>query len=57
MTSTQLKDWGKALATAGCFLTVWRYDRSYMSEAGNQEAFREIASLAASQPRRSCARP
>jgi hypothetical protein len=57
MTSKQLQDWGKALATYGCFLTMWRYDESYMSEAGNQDAFREIASLVASQPRRSCARP
>jgi hypothetical protein len=57
MTPTQLQNWGKALATYGCFLTMWRYDGTYMSEASNQDAFREIASLVASQPRRSCTRP
>jgi hypothetical protein len=40
-------------SSPGCFLTVCRYDGTYMSEAGNQEAFREMASLVASQPRRS----
>ena len=57
MTPTQLREWGKALATDGCFLTMWRYDEAYMSEAANQDAFREVASVVASQPRRSCARP
>jgi hypothetical protein len=36
---------------------MWEYDEAYMSEAANQDAFREIASLVASQPPRSCARP
>jgi hypothetical protein len=57
MTPTQVRDFGRALATYGCFLMMWRYDGAYMSEPANQDAFREIASLVASQPRRSCARP
>jgi hypothetical protein len=57
MTPTQVRDFGRALATDGCFLMMWEYDEPYMSDAGNQAAFREIASLVASQPRRSCARP
>ena len=36
---------------------MWQYDAAYMSKAANQDAFREIASLVASQPQRSCARP
>jgi hypothetical protein len=57
MTPTQVRDFGRALATDGCFLMMWEYDEAYMSEAANQDAFREIASLVASQPQRSCARP
>jgi hypothetical protein len=57
MTPTQVRDFGRALATDGCFLMMWEYDAAYMSEAANQDAFREIASLVASQPQRSCARP
>jgi hypothetical protein len=57
MTPTQVRDFGRALATYGCFLMMWQYDETYMSDAANQDAFREIASLVASQPRRSCARP
>ena len=57
MTPTQVRDFGRALATDGCFLMMWEYDAAYMSEAANQDAFRELAALVASQPRRSCARP
>ena len=57
MTADQVRTWGKALAPYACFMMMWQYDGTYMSEAGNQDAFREIASLVASQPRRSCARP
>jgi hypothetical protein len=57
MTPTQVRDFGRALAADGCFLMMWQYDEAYMSEAGNQDAFREIASLVASESRRSCARP
>jgi hypothetical protein len=57
MTADQVRTWGKALVPYACFMMMWQYDGTYMSEAGNQDAFREIASLVASQPRRSCARP
>jgi hypothetical protein len=57
MTPTQVRDFGRAVATDGCFLMMWEYDEAYMSEPANQDAFREIASLVASQPPRSCARP
>jgi hypothetical protein len=38
-------------------MMMWQYDGTYMSEAANQLAFKDVAALAASQPRRSCARP
>jgi hypothetical protein len=57
MTADQVRTWSKELVPYACFIMMWQYDATYMSEAGNQDAFREIASLVASQPRRSCARP
>jgi hypothetical protein len=57
MTADQVRTWSKELVPYACFMMIWQYDATYMSEAGNQDAFREIASLVASQPRRSCARP
>jgi hypothetical protein len=52
-----VRDFGRALVTDLCFLMMWEYDEAYVSEAANQDAFRELASLVASQPGRSCARP
>jgi hypothetical protein len=57
MTADQVRTWGKALVPYACFMMMWQYNETYMSEASNQDAFREIASLVASQPPRSCARP
>jgi hypothetical protein len=57
MTPDQLRNWGRALTPYGCVMLLWRYDRAYMSKLANQDAFREIAALAASKPRRSCRRP
>lgn len=57
MTPDQIRDWGKALAPYGCYLMLWRYDREYMSDPANQEAFNDIASQVASMPSRSCRRP
>jgi hypothetical protein len=57
MTTDQLRTWGKALTTYGCFMLLWRYDGTYMSKSSNQDAFRELATLAASKPRPSCRRP
>lgn len=57
MTPDQVREWGKALAPYGCYLMLWRYDREYMSDPANQEAFRDIALVMASTPSRSCGRP
>jgi len=35
---------------------LWRFDREYMSDPANQEAFKAIAAQAASLPSRSCRR-
>jgi hypothetical protein len=57
MTPTQVRDFGRALAPYGCFLMMWEFDGTFMSDPANQDAFRELASLVATLPRRSCARP
>ena len=57
MTPDQVRNWGKALGPYGCFMTMWRYDGTYMSKAVNVDAFKYLATLLASKPRRSCKRP
>jgi hypothetical protein len=57
MSASQVRDWGRALGPAGCFLLMWRYDGAFMSKSANRDAFRSVASTLASQPRRSCRRP
>lgn len=56
MTPTQVRDWGKALVSYGCFLAMWRYDGAFMSKSANQDAFKSVASAARSLSRRSCKR-
>jgi hypothetical protein len=38
-------------------MQMWRYDDAFMSKSTNQSAFRDVASLLNSKPRRSCKRP
>jgi hypothetical protein len=57
MTSTQVSTFGRALATYGCAMQMWRYDDTFISKTANQDAFKSIASLVASSPRKSCRRP
>ncbi len=56
MTATQVKTFGVALAPYGCALQMWRYDGVFMSKSANVDAFRTVASKAASSPRKSCRR-
>jgi hypothetical protein len=56
MTPDQIRTWGKALTPYACFMMMWQYDAAYMSKTANQAAFKEIAALAASKPKRSCRR-
>jgi hypothetical protein len=56
MTPTQIKTWGKALAPLGCAMLLWEFRAPVYSAAANLSAFTEIATLAASRPRKSCKR-
>ena len=56
MTSDQVRSWGTTLAPLGCAMLLWQFDRAYMSEPANLSALTDIATLAASTPRRSCKR-
>lgn len=57
MTADQVRTWGQAVGPSGCAMTMWRYDDAFMSKTANQSAFRDVASLLSSKPRRSCRRP
>jgi hypothetical protein len=57
MTADQVRTWGRAIGPYGCAMLMWMYDDAFMSNTANQGAFRDVASLLASKPRRSCQRP
>jgi hypothetical protein len=57
MTADQVRSWGRAIGPSGCVMLMWRYDDAFMSKSANQAAFRDVASLLNSSPRRSCRRP
>jgi hypothetical protein len=57
MTPDQVRSWGEALTPYACVMLMWQYDGAYMSNSANQDAFKDIAALAASKPRPSCKRP
>ena len=57
MTPDQIKTYSKALLPYGCFLMMWQYDKTFMSKSANQDAFKSVAAMAASTPKRSCKRP
>jgi hypothetical protein len=57
MTAQQVRDWGIVLGSAGCALTMWRYDPEFMANPDNVQAFRDVAAQLATLPARSCGRP
>ena len=57
MTADQVQTYGRAIGPSGCALLMWRYDDAFMSKSANVTAFKNVASLLNSQPRRSCKRP
>jgi hypothetical protein len=57
MTSGQVRTYGRTIGPFGCAMLMWRYDDAFMSNAANQSAFKDVASLLNSKPRRSCRRP
>ena len=57
MTADQVRTYGRAAGPAGCAMLMWRYDAAFMSKSTNVSAFKDVASLLNSKPRRSCKRP
>lgn len=56
MTADQVQSYGRAVGTSGCALLMWRYDDAFMAKSANVTAFKNVASLLSSKPRRSCRR-
>ena len=56
MRPDQMRAYGLALGPAGCALTLWRYDRTFMADTANQRAFRDIQTRLSGVPTRSCRR-
>ena len=57
MTAQQVRDWGILLGSAGCALSMWRYDDAFVLNADNQQAFNDVRSRLATLPGKSCRRP
>jgi hypothetical protein len=57
MTASQLRQWADAVGSAGCMFLMWRFDRTFMSNAANQSAFKDVAERLRKAPQRSCRRP
>jgi hypothetical protein len=57
MTPQQVRDWGILLGSAGCALSMWRYDEAFVLNADNQQAFNDVRSRLATLPGKSCRRP
>jgi hypothetical protein len=56
MTAQQVRDAGRTLGVAGCFLTAWRYDSAFVANPAIQEAFRDVVAALQSVPAQSCTR-
>jgi hypothetical protein len=56
VTPAQLEQWGLVLGAAGCGLTMWQYDSSFMASAANQQAFKNIADRLKTLPAKPCRR-
>ena len=56
MTAEQVRDAGRILGSAGCFLTGFRYDSAFMASPANQQAFRDIIATLAGRPATACIR-
>jgi hypothetical protein len=42
MTASQVREAGRVLGSAGCFLTGFRYDSAFMASPENQQALRDV---------------
>ena len=56
MTADQVRTYGRAIGPSGCALLMWRYDDAFMSKSTNKSAFKDVASLLSSKPKRACRR-
>jgi hypothetical protein len=56
MTAQQLREAGRTLGSAGCFLTGFRYDSAFMASPANQQAFRDVVTALAAKPSTACVR-
>jgi hypothetical protein len=56
MTAGQVREAGRVLGSAGCFLTGFRYDSAFMSHPENQQALREVVATLAGKPASACVR-
>ena len=56
MTAEQVRESGKLLGAAGCFLTGFRYNAEFMAQPDNQAAFRDIVGALRSRPAPGCIR-
>jgi hypothetical protein len=56
MTAQQLREAGRTLGSAGCFLTGFRYDSAFMASPANQQALRDVVTALAAKPSTACVR-
>lgn len=56
MTPDQVREAGRVLGAAGCFLTGFRYDSAFMANPENQRAFRDVIGSLATRHTRGCVR-
>jgi hypothetical protein len=52
-----VRDWGVILGSAGCALTMWRYEQAYFADATIQTAVKTVGESLAKLPRKPCTRP
>jgi PKD repeat protein len=58
MTADQVREWGQLLGVAGCAMSMWQFDSTFMGKADNQQAFVDVAAALAAVPDRPpCTRP
>jgi hypothetical protein len=56
MTPTEIRNWGMALGQAGCALTMWHYDASFMANSDYVRTFRDVRDLLARTAGKACRR-
>ena len=56
MTAQQIRDFARVLGPYGCALMMWRYDSTMMADPEYQRAFKDVATMMAAAPSKSCRR-